>query len=120
MHSVLASEPRGPTFAPEEQSYEALSLLTATTDEDIKLTFVRCPDDERGAPIAGRRQDVRERLTMRAQLGIGGRVIRTHGDDHLGQTRNTSTGWVIIDFEGEPAGSLPGKEFRSFVGVFAV
>ncbi|MGZ6623884.1 MAG: hypothetical protein ACXVHB_31925 [Solirubrobacteraceae bacterium] len=92
MHSVLASEPRGPTFTPEEQSYEALSLLTATSDEEIKRTFVRCPGEERGAPIAGRGQDVRERLATRAQLGIGGRVIRTHGDHHLGQTRNTSTG----------------------------
>ena len=38
------------------------------------------------APIVGRGQDVRERLAARAQIGVGGRVIRTHGDYHLGQT----------------------------------
>jgi len=107
MHNVLASDAGDPAFSPEEPSQEALSLLTATVDEDIERIFVRLPDDERVAPIVGRGQDVRERLAARAQLGVGGRVIRTHGDYHLGQTLSTPRGWVIIDFEGEPARPLP-------------
>ena len=107
MHNVLASDASEPAFSPEGPSQEALSLLTATVDEDIERIFVRLPDDERVAPIAGRGQDVRERLAARAQIGIGGRVIRTHGDYHLGQTLSTPRGWVIIDFEGEPARPLP-------------
>ncbi len=107
MHTVLASDASDPAFAPEEPSHEALSLLTATVDEDIERVFTRLPDDPRVADIAGSGQDVRERLGQLAQLGVGGRVIRIHGDYHLGQTLHTPRGWVILDFEGEPARPLP-------------
>jgi maltokinase len=106
LHNILASDAGDPAFSPEEPSNEALSLLTATVDEDIERIFVRLPDDERVAPIIGRGQDVRERLAARSQIGVGGRIIRTHGDYHLGQTLHTPAGWVIIDFEGEPARAL--------------
>ncbi|HZU59793.1 MAG TPA: phosphotransferase [Solirubrobacteraceae bacterium] len=107
MHTVLASDAGDPAFSPEEPSQEALALLTATVDEDIERIFVRLPDSDAVAPIAGCGQDVRERLAARAQVGTGGRVIRTHGDYHLGQTLSTPRGWLIIDFEGEPARALP-------------
>jgi maltokinase len=111
LHNCLASDASDPAFAPEEPSAESLSLLTATIDEDIERIFVRLPDDERVGAIAGRGQDVREQISLRAQTGVGGRLIRTHGDYHLGQTlhrpaRPGGQGWLIIDFEGEPARPL--------------
>jgi maltokinase len=39
-------------------------------------------------------------------------VIRTHGDFHLGQTMLTDRGWVILDFEGEPARPLPERRLK--------
>jgi trehalose synthase-fused probable maltokinase len=108
MHTALASDASDPAFSPEEPSTESLGLLTATIDEDIERMFLRLdPDDERLAPILGRGEDVRERLASRAQVGSGGKHIRIHGDYHLGQTLFTPKGWVILDFEGEPARPLP-------------
>jgi maltokinase len=108
LHSTLGSERGDPDFAPEEPSTENLSLLTATVDEEIEKMFVDIdPEDPALAPIAGRAQDVRERLQAMSHIGTPGHLIRTHGDYHLGQTMLTDRGWVILDFEGEPARPLP-------------
>jgi maltokinase len=107
MHSVLGSDSNDPTFAPEEPSAESLSLLLATIDEEIEAIFRDIPETETTEPIAGRGQEVRERLRGLAHTGAGGRVIRTHGDYHLGQTMLTDRGWIVLDFEGEPARTLP-------------
>jgi trehalose synthase-fused probable maltokinase len=107
MHAVLGSDLSDAGFRAEEPSEEALSLLTATLDEQIERTWADLPDDARLEAILGRGQDVRERLQLISHIGAGGRVIRTHGDFHLGQTMLTDEGWVILDFEGEPARPLP-------------
>jgi trehalose synthase-fused probable maltokinase len=91
---------------------ESLALLTADVDEQIERLFVDLPESEALAPLAGRGQDVRERLQMLSHIGAGGRVIRTHGDLHLGQTMLTDRGWVILDFEGEPARPLPERRLK--------
>src|SRR6185503_1704869 len=58
-------------------------------------------------PIRGRGEEVRERLRLLTNIGGTGRVIRHHGDFHLGQTLWSNDDWVILDFEGEPARSMP-------------
>ena len=108
MHSTLGSDAHDPSFSPEETSGESLGLLTATVDEEIESVFLDLPDDvPELEPIRGRGEEVRERLRMLSNLGGPGRVIRHHGDFHLGQTLWADGDWVILDFEGEPARSLP-------------
>ena len=107
MHSVLASDLHDHAFAPEEPSSEALSLLTATIDEQIEQVFLDLPPDNPAlAPILGRGEEIRDRLQAMSHVGVGGRLIRHHGDYHLGQTMLRDAGWIILDFEGEPARSL--------------
>ena len=108
LHTTLGSEPADPAFAPEEPSTESLALLTATIDDDIESLFADLPgDNEALAPIAGSSEDVRERLRGLTQLGSIGKLIRHHGDYHLGQVLWASEDWFVIDFEGEPARPLP-------------
>jgi maltokinase len=112
MHSALGSEAADPAFAPEQPSTEALAILTATIDEEIERIFVELPDLEALEPIRGRGQDVQERLQVLSHVGAGGRVIRTHGDYHLGQTMLAERGWVILDFEGEPGRPISQRRLK--------
>jgi maltokinase len=107
LHNALGSDAGDAAFSPEDPSVEALGLLTATVDEEIARVFLSLPDDdERLAPILGRGEEVREQLRFLTHAGSIGRVIRIHGDFHLGQTLATETDWTILDFEGEPTRPL--------------
>jgi trehalose synthase-fused probable maltokinase len=109
MHTLLASDASDSAFCPETPSVEALGLLTATVDEEIHRVFLELPDDnEQLGPIYGRGEEVREQLRLLTHAGSVGKIIRTHGDYHLGQTMwsTEKEDWVILDFEGEPARSL--------------
>jgi len=106
MHTALSSDPHDPAFAPEETSVEALGLLTATVDEEFESVFLHLPPNDALGPLIGRGQEVRERLGMLTHAGSAGRIIRHHGDLHLGQAMLSGDRWVVLDFEGEPARTL--------------
>jgi maltokinase len=106
MHVALASDQNDPDFAPDPPSDENVSLLTATIDEQIERVFLELPDTPVVGPIAGRGEELRDLLRSLSHIGVGGRLIRCHGDYHLGQTVLGHDGWVILDFEGEPGRPL--------------
>ena len=108
LHAALAANDADPSFAPEEPSGEALGLLAAAIDEEIATTFSSLPEDDALGAVAHRSEDLRDLLQELVGAGPAGLAIRTHGDYHLGQVLWTTDGdWVVIDFEGEPARSLP-------------
>jgi predicted trehalose synthase len=108
LHASLAANEQDAHFAPEEPSAEAMALLAAEIEEEITSTFASLPEDDALGAVAHRAEDLRDRVQELASVGPAGLAIRTHGDYHLGQVLWTPDGdWVVIDFEGEPARSLP-------------
>jgi len=75
--------------------------LTAAQMRDRLDTALRVvPELEQHAPA------LRTAYDEVAELRDTVAVQRIHGDLHLGQVLRTFTGWVILDFEGEPARPL--------------
>jgi maltokinase len=65
-------------------------------------------------PELGRHEDlIGSAFSDLAKLGQPMLVQRVHGDYHLGQVMRTQTGWVVLDFEGEPATPLAQRRARS-------
>ena len=99
MHRVLSSDANDPSFAPEYPTEEAAAILGARLEGQIDELSELIPD--------GRSEDLRSLARELTEHPLSGQLIRTHGDLHLGQLLWTGEDWFIIDFEGEPARSLP-------------
>jgi maltokinase len=102
VHKDLAEAFGTSVLAPEairelaEQMYRRLDIATAAV-----------PELSRHADMIG---DAYAKL---AKLAEPVPAQRVHGDYHLGQVMRTQTGWVVLDFEGEPASPLAQRRARS-------
>jgi maltokinase len=76
------------------------ATLAADMRSQLAATVRRVPELRPHAP------GLAAAIDRLAQLRGPLPVQRVHGDFHLGQAMRTTGGWVLLDFEGEPARSL--------------
>jgi maltokinase len=110
LHVTLAHEEPSPELEPEihPEPLETTELkeLGVSVHEDIdRLIAGGSKELEELVPA------VDEKFARAAEVSDAGLRIRVHNDYHLGQVLLTGRGWMILDFEGEPARSL--EERRS-------
>jgi maltose alpha-D-glucosyltransferase/alpha-amylase len=119
LHAALATGADEPAFAPEpfDVAGTAKAMRQHADDQLALLARSRPSLDERRGQLADRvlerADDLRQQIARLEQIANPGRLIRCHGDYHLGQVLVAEGDIVILDFEGEPARSLTERRARS-------
>ncbi len=102
VHADLAA-----AFGTDELTAEAVGELTERMFRKLDLAVAAVPELSKHADMIG------AAYAALAKLRGPFPVQRVHGDYHLGQVLRTETGWVVLDFEGEPATPLAQRRARS-------
>ena len=87
-------------FGTDELPPEAISALADEMFQRLDVALATVPELGPHADLLG------SAFADLAKLDTSLSVQRVHGDYHLGQVMRTQTGWVLLDFEGEPATPL--------------
>ena len=126
LHDVLSSPTDNPDFAPRvarradlqdwadgaiAQLDGAIAQLRRFLDGDTSAT--EAETIEMADRTVARADALRATVRRLAQHGEGALVTRVHGDFHLGQVLVVGADAYLIDFEGEPAKSMPERRAHS-------
>jgi maltokinase len=102
VHADLAD-----AFGSSELEPEAIRELAEQMFRRLDMAIAAVPDLARYADMIG------DAFSSLAKLTEPVPAQRVHGDYHLAQVMRTQTGWVVLDFEGEPASPLAQRRARS-------
>jgi maltokinase len=94
-------------FGTDELTPDALGEMAEQMYRRLDLATAAVPELARYADMIG------AAYSRLAKINEPTPAQRVHGDYHLGQVMRTETGWVILDFEGEPASPLSQRRARS-------
>jgi maltokinase len=94
-------------FGSSELQPEAIRELAEQMFRRLDMAIAAVPELARYADMIG------DAFSSLAKLTEPVPAQRVHGDYHLGQVMRTQTGWVVLDFEGEPASPLAQRRARS-------
>ena len=100
LHLALAGPLPDPSMAPAPLTGAALDRWATVMTAELDALLAR--GDGSLDPLRKVRAEVAERFDELRRLPSGGLLTRIHGDLHLGQLLRVDTGWVVLDFEGEP------------------
>jgi maltose alpha-D-glucosyltransferase/alpha-amylase len=115
MHVCLSSDTRDPAFAPEpttahvaRSQYQTMRQLATQVLATLRASLPRLAGLAHADAqlVLEAEPDIHSRLRRLLESRITPRLIRCHGDYHLGQVLFTGGDFVIVDFEGEPARPL--------------
>ncbi len=94
-------------FGADELSTDALHDMAEQMYRRLDLASAAVPELARYADMIG------AAYSALAKISEPVPAQRVHGDYHLGQVMRTETGWILLDFEGEPASPLAQRRARS-------
>jgi len=94
-------------FGTDELAPDALRDMAEQMFRRLDLATAAVPELARHADMIG------NAYSILAKINDPVPAQRVHGDYHLGQVMRTETGWILLDFEGEPASPLAQRRARS-------
>ena len=104
MHAALASRPAAPEFPSRAATAEEVAGWRASAERQL-ASAIEVLDPATQPRLVALTPKLSARFA--ALSGSGAALVsRIHGDYHLGQLLRTDEGFVVIDFEGEPARPL--------------